>query len=114
MDFERLQEARGILEVEFVDPPGLFELARRVGLNDFKLKRGFKEAFGTTVFGYVRRLRMDKAKSLLENGDLNVTEAALEAGYSLLGHFAASFKKRFGILPSQISTGKRTSTMFRK
>lgn len=113
-ELERLQKARSILEYEFVNPPSLFGLARRVGLNDFKLKRGFRETFGTTVFGYVRRLRMDKARSLLEIGDLNVTEVALEAGYSSLGHFAAAFKKRFGTLPSEYRAGRRTSAVPRK
>jgi AraC-like DNA-binding protein len=83
-------------------------------LNDFKLKSGFRETFGTTVFGYVRKLRMDKARSLLEIGDLNVTEAALEAGYCSLGHFAAAFKKRFGTLPGQYRVGRRTSSVPRK
>ncbi|MFZ5866065.1 MAG: helix-turn-helix transcriptional regulator [Thermodesulfobacteriota bacterium] len=107
-DVERLQKARSILEEEFADPPSLFVLARRVGLNDFKLKRGFKAIFGTTVFEYVRRLRMDKARALLEIGDINVTQAAVEAGYSSFGHFAAAFKKRFGTLPSRYCRGRRT------
>jgi len=113
-DLECLQKARSILEDEFSNPPSLFGLARRVGLNDFKLKRGFKEIFGTTVFGYVRKLRMDKARALLESGDLNVTEAALDAGYSSLGHFAAAFKKCFGILPNQCRNARRASLVSRK
>jgi len=113
-DLECLQKARSILEDEFSNPPSLFGLARRVGLNDFKLKRGFKEIFGTTVFGYVRKLRMDKARAFLESGDLNVTEAALEAGYSSLGHFAAAFKKCFGILPNQCRNARRASLVSRK
>ncbi|MFC1834567.1 helix-turn-helix transcriptional regulator, partial [Thermodesulfobacteriota bacterium] len=107
-ELECLQNARSILEKEYPDPPSLFGLARRVGLNDFKLKRGFREAFGTTVFSYVRELRMDKARSLLEQGELSVTEVALETGYSSLGHFAAAFRKRFGILPSQCRSGRQT------
>jgi AraC-like DNA-binding protein len=106
-DHERLQEARSILESEFADPPGLLELARRVGLNDFKLKLGFRRLFGTTVFEYVRSLRMERARYLLERGNMSVTEAALEAGYSSLGNFAAAFKRRFGILPSECRSGRR-------
>jgi AraC-like DNA-binding protein len=99
-DVERLYYARNILKQEFVDPPGLLELSRRVGLNDFKLKRGFRHEFGTTVFGYVRRLRMEKARQLLEIGDLSVTEVALASGYSHFGYFASVFKQTFGVLPS--------------
>jgi AraC-like DNA-binding protein len=98
---ERLLEARSILESEFADPPSIKALARRCGLNEFKLKRGFRELFSTTVFGYVRKLRMERARMLLEAGNLNVTEAALEAGYSSLGHFAARFKKHYGVLPKE-------------
>ena len=99
-DLQRLEHARFILENEFDDPPSLVELARRVGLNDFKLKRGFRQSYNTTVFGYVRRLRMEKARALLETGDLNVTEVALATGYNCFGHFSAAFKKHFGLLPS--------------
>ncbi len=99
-EVELLYDARRILEQEFTDPPGLVELARRVGLNDFKLKRGFREIFGTTVFAYVRKLRMDMARTLLENGDLTITEVALAAGYSHFGYFSAAFKKAHGVLPS--------------
>lgn len=100
-DLERLEDARFILEKEFQDPPSLMELARRVGLNDFKLKRGFRHFYNTTVFGYVRRLRMEKARALLESGDLNVTEVAIATGYNCFGHFSAAFKKHFGLLPSE-------------
>lgn len=100
----RLYEARKIVEEEFADPPSLFDLACRVGLNDFKLKRGFREVFGTTVFEYVRKLRMEKARELLEEGRLSVTEVALTTGYSHFGHFSAAFKKSFGILPSRYRT----------
>lgn len=95
----RLEEARRIIEREFADPPSLLTLARRVGLNDFKLKRGFRELYGTTVFGYVRTLRMEKARTMLDTGELNVTEVALATGYSCFGHFSEAFRKRFGISP---------------
>jgi AraC-like DNA-binding protein len=77
-----------------------------VGLNDFKLKRGFRQVFDTTVFGYVRALRMEKARALLELGRLNVTQVASATGYSCFGHFSAAFKKRFGILPSDFKKTK--------
>ncbi len=101
LEKKALQEARLILEQEFVSPPSLIELARRAGTNEFKLKRGFRKLFGTTVFGYIRELRMKKARCLLEQGHLNVTEVAFEVGYSSLGHFSASFRQRFGALPSR-------------
>ena len=105
-ELDRLEEARMILEKEYADPPSIVSLARRVGLNDFKLKRGFRKVFDTTVFGYVRALRMEKARALLESGRLNVTQVASATGYSCFGHFSAAFKKRFGILPSDFRKAK--------
>jgi AraC-like DNA-binding protein len=96
---DRLQEARKIIEREFVDPPSLLTLARRVGLNDFKLKRGFRELYQTTVFGYVRMLRMERARMMLESAEMNVSEVALATGYSCFGHFAEAFRKHFGLTP---------------
>lgn len=100
-DLERLEHARKILQQEYTDPPTILALSKRIGLNDYQLKRGFKEVYDLTIFGYVRELRMEKARTLLETGHLNVTEVALATGYSCLGHFAAAFKKRFGVLPSR-------------
>ncbi len=110
-EMEGLYHARSILEAEFTNPPSLFQLSRRVGLNDFKLKRGFRELFRNSVFGYVRQLRMEKARSLLEGSDFSVTQVALEAGYNSFGHFAAAFKRSFGILPSQYRQTRRKPTV---
>ena len=114
VDRERLHQARVILETEFADPPTLLALARRVGLNDFKLKCGFREVLGTTVFGYVRKIRMEKAKQLLETSDVSITQVALSVGYNSISHFTMAFKRSVGILPSQyrkarIRRGERPS-----
>jgi AraC-like DNA-binding protein len=100
-ELNRLEEARRILDREFADPPSLLTLARRVGLNDFKLKRGFRQIYHTTVFGYVRMLKMERAKTMLEEGDLNVSEVAVAMGYTCLGHFSEAFRKRFGVAPRE-------------
>lgn len=101
-DFRRLSQAREILASEYADPPSLTQLAHRVGLNEFKLKRGFRCAFGTTVYGYVRSLRMHRARAILESGEGTVTDAAMAVGYSCYGHFSAAFRKQFGILPRDV------------
>ncbi len=100
-DRQRLEQARAVLDREFADPPSLIALAHRVGLNDCKLKRGFREAFGMTVFGYVRQLRMEEARRLIESTDLSITEVALAVGHYSFGHFSAAFKRSFGVVPSR-------------
>lgn len=100
-DIARVREACGILEKRMEQPPSLLELSKLAGISDSKLKAGFKELFGTTVFGYLKEKRLDKAKELLEMERINVCEAALMVGYSNPSHFAASFRERFGCNPSE-------------
>lgn len=105
-DIRCLHQAKEILSHMWNQPPSLLELARLVGLNDYKLKLGFKELFGTTVFGYVRGLRMNEARKILEQGKANVSEAASMVGYHNLSHFSTLFRKTYGYNPSEI--GKAT------
>lgn len=101
-DLELVCEAADILQQELSQPPSIIALARRVGLNEHKLKVGFRQVFATTVFGYVRTQRLERARQLLLAGDLTVTQAALTVGYASQGHFAAAFRKRFGVNPRSL------------
>lgn len=98
-DRDRLQRAREILIERIDSPPSLIELARQVGLNDYKLKRGFRELFGTTVFGYLHSRRMEQAQQLLLQKQMKVTEVAYAVGYASLPSFSTAFRKRFGVSP---------------
>jgi AraC-like DNA-binding protein len=100
-DIERVHAVAEILKKNLDDPPGIRELTRATGLTHIKLQRGFREIYDTTPFGYLRLIRMNKAKALMEEQDLNVTETALSVGYASLSHFAKAFKEHFGISPSQ-------------
>jgi len=102
-DLQKLETARQLLEANIKKPHSLIELAKKCGLNDFKLKKGFKEIYGQTVFGYLAELRMQKAQKLLQNG-LPVSEVADTVGYKNAQHFTTAFKKRFDVLPSLVST----------
>ena len=104
-DIERLERARLLLLERMASPPGLSELARSVGLNEFKLKMGFRTLFGTSVFGYLRGQRMDCARRLLGQRDLSVTEIAARVGYENPSKFAAAFRKHFGLPPSAVALG---------
>lgn len=78
------------------------ELAHKCGLNDFKLKSGFKQLYGNTVFGYLGNLRMEVALRLLKE-QKSVRLVAEEIGYKNPQHFTAAFKKKYGVLPSQVN-----------
>lgn len=100
-DKERIVFARDYLVKNIESPPTLIELAKIAGINEYKLKRGFKEMFNQTAFSYLSDLRLDLAKNDLLEGKKQATEIAFELGYCSLQHFSNSFKKKFGITPSQ-------------
>ena len=101
-EIERLEQARRLLLERMASPPSLPELARAAGLNEFKLKAGFRALFGLSVFGYLRVQRMDQARWLLAKRGLSVTEAALQVGFANPSKFAAAFRKHFGYPPSAV------------
>lgn len=101
-DKEKLIEAKELLALRMEHPPTIVELAKLVGLNEYKLKKGFKELFGTTVFGFIHASRMSLAKRLLLGTDKSAKEIGYEAGYSSPQHFSKAFKKEFGISPNSI------------
>jgi AraC-like DNA-binding protein len=101
-DIEKIHYARDILVASAENPPSLLNLAKQAGLNDYKLKIGFRHVFGTTVFGYLQKHRMEQARMLLEEGKMNVTEVAYTVGYSSLSHFAKIFHQHFSTNPSSL------------
>lgn len=104
----RIHQAAAILRSNLETPPSQTDLAQQVGLCDRTLRRGFKKIFGTTVVGYLTQQRLQQAEQTLRDGNCTVAQVANQVGYAHLGHFAAAFKRRFGITPSQCMTGVRS------
>ncbi|WP_073550920.1 helix-turn-helix domain-containing protein [Chroogloeocystis siderophila] len=98
-DIDRIYHARKIIVDNLDNPPSLSELAKQVELNECTLKRGFRQVFHTTVFGYLHQIRMEQAYQLLVAGDANVTEAAKAVGYASTTSFSAAFRKKYGKNP---------------
>ncbi|MEH1848742.1 MAG: AraC family transcriptional regulator [Nostoc sp.] len=98
-EVERIYYAKEILLKHLDNPPSLIQLAQQVGLNDRKLKEGFRSVFGTTVFGYLHNYRMEVAQNLLIQGQMNVTEVAHQVGYASSTSFYNAFRKKFGVSP---------------
>ena len=101
-DREKLHALRHYIENNYLDSFSLKDLTYKFGLNEFKLKKGYRQLFQTTVFGPVHQLRMQKAKTLLEGRTMNVSQAAFFIGYSNTSSFCTEFKKRFGYSPGKI------------
>lgn len=102
-DIDRLHEAHTILTERYATPPSVQEIAALVGINTNKLKYGFRQIFGTTVYQCIRNLRLEQARCLLQTGKFSVTEVAFLVGYSSLSHFARLFKTAYGICPHAFS-----------
>lgn len=101
-DKERILFAKDYLLQNAITPPTLTELAKISGLNEFKLKRGFKEVFNNTVFGYLNDHKLTQARELLLSGSCAIKEIADDLGYSSVPHFSSAFKKKFGISPGKV------------
>jgi AraC-like DNA-binding protein len=93
---ERVEGVIAILRQDRAAPPRLDEIGRRVGCSPFHLSRTLSREMGMTIPQYVRELRMEPAAELLRSGRYNVTEAAMEVGYSSLSHFSQAFCQTMG------------------
>jgi AraC family transcriptional regulator, transcriptional activator of the genes for pyochelin and ferripyochelin receptors len=100
-DIEQIIEAKNILLKDLQNPPAVKDLARQVGINEFKLKKGFQRLYNTSVYKVVLNERLDQAKLLLAEQAFTIKEIANRLGYKHTGHFTARFKERFGVLPSE-------------
>ena len=97
---EKLHYLKKYLDANFLSEHTLAELSRYCLLNEFKVKRGFKLLFQTSVFSYLKRLRMDYAGNLLQKKGLTVDEVSEILGYEHAQHFSTAFKNYMGISPS--------------
>ena len=97
----KIKKAKEIIIANVAEPPGLQELADQIGLNLKKLKMGFKQIYGDTVYSFLFDYKMDYARQLLDSGSYNVNEVGLKIGYSTGSHFIAAFKKKFATTPKK-------------
>ena len=100
----KLKKAKDLIIANMAEPPSLQELADTIGLSLKKLKEGFKQIYGDTVYSFLFDYKMEVARKLLESGDHNVNEVGLKVGYSTSSHFIAAFKKKFGTTPKKYIT----------
>ncbi len=97
----KIKKAKEIIIANMAEPPGLQELSDQIGLNLKKLKMGFKQIYGDTVYGFLFDYKMNYARQLLDSGSYNVNEVGLKIGYSTGSHFIAAFKKKFATTPKK-------------
>jgi AraC-like DNA-binding protein len=98
-DILNIRQARTILDENFDKHITIPELARQSGINEAKLKEGFRELFGNSIHSYLLQLRLEKARQLLLTTTLTITDITYHIGYSHVTHFTSMFKKETGITP---------------
>ncbi len=101
-DVDKLYFLKTYLDNNYLAAHTLTSLSRLCLLNEFKLKKGFKELFKTSVFAYLRDLRMAYAMRMLRDTSLTIDDIAYNLGYEYAHHFSSAFKKHHGFTPSQL------------
>ncbi|MBO6605467.1 AraC family transcriptional regulator [Psychroserpens sp.] len=97
----KIRKAKDIMISRMAEPPTLQELSDEIGLSLKKLKEGFKQIYGDSVFSFLFDYKMEVARKLLESGEHNVNEVGLKVGYSTSSHFISAFKKKYGTTPKK-------------
>ena len=97
----KIRLAKEIILKNMSEPPSLQELSEEIGLSLNKLKEGFKQLYGDTVFGYLLDHKMEEARRMLASTNYNVNEVGLRIGYSTSSHFITAFKKKYGTTPKK-------------
>lgn len=100
-NIKRIRKAKDIIIARMAEPPTLIELSEEIGLSLKRLKEGFKQIYGDTVFGFLFDYKMEYARKMLESGKYNVNEVGLKVGYSTGSHFIAAFRKKYGTTPKK-------------
>ena len=104
MDTDKLNEVRALLLANIHKPHSIEELSKTAGINRTKLQEGFKELFGTTIFGFITDVRLEEARERIrdKSNAASIAEIAALAGYKNPQHFTAAFKRKFGFLPKDL------------
>jgi AraC-like DNA-binding protein len=100
-DLKRIYEARDYLAQHYASPPTIPQLARMVGMNQTKLKAGFKQTFQLTIYAYILQRRMEATAQMLVEREFSVAEIAYRVGYEYPANFSCAFKRYYGCSPRQ-------------
>ncbi len=101
-DRRKITTAANILQSHFQEDWTIPKLARAVGVSEKKLKLGFRSQVGRTIHTHLRKIRLETAMSMLEDG-YAVTETAYACGFNNLSHFSKVFRTSYGVLPRDFS-----------
>ena len=99
-DIDLLNEIKAYLDEHYLDVGSMQQLTRKFCINSFKLKHGFKHLFSNSVMKYVDEHKMNYARTMLQQGGIDIQGVADELGYKHYNNFSTAFKRRFGYSPA--------------
>ncbi|HZH64125.1 MAG TPA: AraC family transcriptional regulator [Flavisolibacter sp.] len=102
-DAERLMALRNIILSDLSVPPSLPALAAMIGMSETKMKQLFKQTFGSSIYNYFQKVRMEEAAFLLKQGGYSVSQVGFELGFTNLSHFSRLFESHYGTTPKKFS-----------
>jgi AraC family transcriptional regulator len=105
-----LRDAVDYLHAHFLDEVTSEAVAAACGVHPSHLMRTFRRCQGATIGEFVRGLRVDHARRLLETSDMSLGHVALDAGFCDQGHFSRAFKARTGITPGAFRASTRNAS----
>lgn len=105
-ELSAVKTIKNLLNKNFKEHPSLTELAKSSGMTHTKLNFAFRKQYDSTVFEYIRKLRLEYSVQLLRERKLTVTEIAYEAGWSNPSHFSKEFTKHYGVSPKKYQLDK--------
>lgn len=100
LDLAHLRRARDLIDREYARPLDVPSLARAALMSPSHFSRRFRAAYGETPYGYLMTRRIERAKALLRQGDLSVTDVCMAVGCTSLGSFSSRFTELVGEPPS--------------
>ncbi|AZL05889.1 AraC family transcriptional regulator [Brevibacterium aurantiacum] len=100
-----LRRVRDRIDREFDQPLNVQELAAGVHMSAGHLSRGFKAAYGESLYSYLMTRRIERSMALIRRGDLSITDICFAVGFSSLGTFSTRFSELVGVSPSRYRSG---------
>ena len=107
---KELRKVRSIAKSIVKDPSkdlSLAILSKNSGISQAKLQAGFKYLYTRTVTEYIRHCRLEEARDLLRNTDLNISQVVYSVGFTSRSYFSKIFKKKYGMSPSEFLNGMK-------
>lgn len=97
----RIRRVKSVLDENFKDPPSIHDLADVVDLSSSRLAHLFRAEVGRSIRSYLVERRLQMAALIIAEGDERISQIAYRVGFNDISNFNHSFKRRFGVSPSQ-------------